>query len=282
MHDLFDSHFQINNISLDLERTLNSGQTFCWVFLPDLNLWSGWIQNKPCYLKQLPNGIEIWGSKVTREEVIYYFSLDLDAQSLAKEWKHDKYLQKAMNEARGLNIIRDPWWECISNFICSSLKQIVHIQQLNQSLRRGYGSEIKSYHTNQFPDFKIIAQSSEEELRKLKLGYRAKYLCQSAQMLSDGGFSKEEMPKNYDEALKKMKELSGIGDKVAQCILLYGGQYYEAFPVDVWVMRLVKELYFPKKKKLTSQEISAWSKEHFGPRAGIAQLYLFDWYRRSS
>jgi N-glycosylase/DNA lyase len=245
-------------------------------------LWSGWIQNKPCYLQQLPNGIEVWGKELTPEEVIHYFSIDLDLSKIGKEWKEDKYLQKAIKEAHGLQIIRDPWWECISNFICSSLKQIVHIQQLNQALRRGYGDQIKDYHTHQFPDFKIIAQSNEEELKKLKLGYRAKYLHQTAQLLAKGGFARNEMPENYDEALKKMKQLSGIGDKVAQCILLYGGQYYEAFPVDVWVLRLVKELYFPKKKKLDPKEISKWAKEHFGPHAGIAQLYLFDWYRRSA
>jgi len=265
---------------LSLAHTLTSGQTFCWQFDPSILAWKGWIGGKPVQLFEKENAIEVEGDGVSAAQVRHYFSLDLEWPALQKTLAEDPHLAEALRSVSGLRIVREPWWECTSNFICSSLKQIVQIQQINTSLRSSFGSQDKPTGPFSFPSPEILAFSEEADLRLCKLGYRARHLHSAARQIAEQRFSWDALQSlSTEDASAHLQTLRGVGEKVARCILLYAGERHDAFPIDVWVERLMGDLYWKKKRKPKAADFDKLSTDLFGPHRGLAQLYLFHWFR---
>ncbi|NCY20411.1 hypothetical protein EBX31_00455 [bacterium] len=260
---------------LDLSSTLLGGQTFCWSENRGGD-FSGWIKGQPLNLRIQGQCLHWDNPDLPPSSIAQYFCLDLDLpKALAKGGK-DPWLTMALQTHPGLRPVRDDPWECLVNFICSSLKQIVQIRQINARLRAAFGGKEKT-----FPSAQTLAQAGEKNLRACALGYRARHVFQTSEILSlSPAFL--DLPTGLSTwvAAQHLEQLPGVGAKISRCVLLYAYSRWDAFPVDVWVARLIRELYFPRRRKpFGLEEIEQWSGHQFGESRGLAQLLLFHWYR---
>ena len=260
--------------------TLPAGQTFCWSKDPD-GVWHGWIDQTPVRLRLRQDRLLVRTSSVSAERIRSCFRLGRNEyrQVLAR-LPSDPHLDAALAATPGLRCVREPWWECTANFICSSLKQIPHIAALNRALRE----RLDDHSDGTFPGPDRIARAGEARLRALGLGFRARSLHRTASTISAGRFSWHDLERlDTPAAAEHLQQLPGIGPKIAHCILLHAADRLDAFPVDVWVSRLLHTLYFPKRRKpLGWRDIETFSRERFGPVRGVAQLHLFHWFRTRS
>lgn len=263
---------------IDLEQTLFCGQTFCW--RKESDGFIGWIHGNPVHLHREEDVLVVQSPQPIRAaDIQRYFYLTPEWDDLLTQISGDEYVRLALREYPGLRCIQEDWWECTANFICSALKQISQIQQINHSLRSEFGENLPGFPIHAFPTFQQLARVSEKDLRACKLGFRAKHLHRAARQLADGMMDFSTLSgMDTSQAAKELQKLDGIGEKVAHCILLYAGGRFDAFPIDVWVSRLLQKLYRHKKRKrpeLTRQ----WALKKFGPHCGLSQLYLFHWFR---
>src|SRR5206468_7482840 len=178
----------------------------------------------------------------------------------------------------GLRIARQPKWECLATFICSSMKQVTHIRQISLVLRRRFGDRRKvgDHVVYTFPPARRIAGATEDDLRECAVGYRAKNLLVTAQLVSSGEANVEAWSGLSDPDLReKLCSLPGVGAKIANCVMLFAYERLGAFPIDVWIERVLKQRYFPRKKKVTELKLREFSETYFGEHGGYAQQYLF-------
>jgi N-glycosylase/DNA lyase len=159
------------------------------------------------------------------------------------------------------------------------VKQIVQIQAINQALRRTFGPEVAPQCFG-FPDYPILAMAGESALRQCKLGFRARHLHRTACLLVEQQADLHAWHQLPTAVLKtRLLALPGVGEKIADCVLLFAYGRYEVFPIDVWVERVLKQLYFPRARNRSPARLRQFALDYFGPYRGYAQQYLFHWYR---
>lgn len=255
----------------DLAKTLESGQVFHW--FRNEATFRGLIGEELVELRQNGDQLEIFQGRP--ETVSRYFALDHPLEEIVATFSQDDVLGPASEFCHGLRIMRQEPWECLATFITSALKQVPHIRQISLDLRRRYGKEISSeFHA--YPSPEALASAGETALRESRLGFRAKNLAGAARMIADGQISLELLRKlPTDELRRELCRIPGVGEKVANCVLLFAYERLEAFPIDVWIERVLRDLYFAKKRKVTSQRLRHFAATYFGPYAGYAQQYLF-------
>ena len=260
--------------------TLNSGQVFHWEKAGDG--FVGTIGETPVYLEQRENWLLASGAD---EGLIRkYFALDHPLAEICGSFPDDPVINAAKDFCRGLRIIRQPKWECLAAFICSSMKQVAHIRQISRKLRERFGAarEINGHAVYTFPLAERIAASSEKELRSCALGYRAKNLLATARQIANGDVDLQKLSNLSDVDLReRLCELPGVGAKVANCVMLFAYERLRAFPVDVWIERVLREKYFPRARKLNAGRLRRFTEEYFGDHGGYAQQYLFHHARMS-
>ncbi len=265
----------------DLEMTLDSGQEFHWE--KSSAGFVGIIGVEPVYVEQ--RGTTLCVSRGSAELVRNYFALDHPLAEIRASFPNDPIMNAARRFCRGLRIIRQSRWECVATFICSSMKQVVHIRQISKQLRERFGDarKIDNYTVYTFPSPARLAKSSERELRECALGYRAKNLLVTARLVSSRVADLDAWAALSDVDLRaKLCELPGVGAKVANCVMLFAYERLRAFPIDVWIGRVLKDKYFPRKRKVTGQRLRAFSETYFGKHGGYAQQYLFHHARVAS
>jgi N-glycosylase/DNA lyase len=277
---------QIGAPDFDLAMTLESGQVFHWEKLG--GGFVGTIAMRPVYVEQQQRDL-LRASEGADEldrphrsslpaTVAHYFALDHPLAEICAALPDDPVLNVAKNFCRGLRIIRQPKWECLATFICSSMKQVAHIRQISKKLRErfGEGRRIDGWAVHTFPAPQRIAASSEKELRKCALGYRAKNLLVTARLVANGEVDLEKLAMLSDADLRQaLLELPGVGAKVANCVMLFAYERLRAFPIDVWIERVLREKYFPRARKLNAGRLRAFTETYFGEHGGYAQQYLF-------
>jgi N-glycosylase/DNA lyase len=192
-------------------------------------------------------------------------------------------MRVSVEACRGLRLLRQDPWECLASFILSSTKQIVQIQQIVALLCERYGETIATPSglpaLYAFPSAERLARASEAELRACKMGFRAPYLLGTARAITDGQFDPHRLSNlPLIEARAELMNLPGVGAKIADCVLLFAGGFHSAFPVDVWVMKALRQLYFPR-RRVKPARLRRFIDSHFGPHAGYAQQYLFHYMR---
>jgi N-glycosylase/DNA lyase len=276
---------EISAPEFDLAMTLNSGQVFHWQKVGDGFL--GTIGDLPVYVEQGGRALKVrFGGppKPPREPRVLpgiverYFALDHPLAEIRDSFPKDPVMNAARDFCRGLRIIRQPKWECLATFICSSMKQVAHIRQISLALRKRFGEQrrIGDYLVYTFASPLRVAQASEKELLKCKLGYRAKNLRATARLVSSGQADLEAWSALSDAELrKKLCALPGVGPKVANCVMLFAYERLRAFPIDVWIERVLRQHYFSRRKKMTAQRLRQFSETYFGDHGGYAQQYLF-------
>jgi N-glycosylase/DNA lyase len=264
--------------SINLEDTLMSGQCFSWTYHPSSCQWRGWMAGQRCTVEAGPSSAQLLVSGASAPQIHRYFSLELDQVRVESSFPDDGPLRNAVDQLPGLRLVRDDPWECMVNFLCSSQKQIPQIVLLNHRLR----THLSEKGQDTFPEPEKIYRVGEPVLRRYRLGYRARFVYAVAKAIHLKQWSWARLDDlSTDEASDYLCRLPGIGPKIAHCILLYGLHRLDAFPVDVWMSRIVHRLYFSKKKQPpATPQLLDFARDHFGPYCGYAQLFLFHAVRK--
>lgn len=279
----------------NLETTLDSGQVFRWQKHGDA--WLGFVGKRPVRLTQTCDGIQAETAVpvINWNWLCKFLQTEIDLAAVLKTFPDDQPMHAAVNACKGLRVLRQDPWECLASFILSSNKQITHIRQAIAALCERFGeslacpSDTLSPSDGErdgmrgmqfiFPTPQRIAAATEFELRACKVGFRAPYLLAAARQIAEGKFDLDR-PRHIPlvEARAELTRLPGVGDKIADCVLLFAYGSNAAFPVDVWVERALRQLYFPR-RRVTPKRLRHFAATHFGPYAGYAQQYLFHYMR---
>src|SRR6266446_1018601 len=265
----------------DLAITLDSGQVFHWDNVD--GGFVGAIGDRPIYVEQ--RGDSLLTSWEDEKLIRNYFALDHPLAEICASFPNDPAMNAARKFCRGLRIIRQQKWECLATFICSSMKQVAHIRQISAALRNRFGRQrkIASRVVYTFPSPQRLAGASETKLRACKLGYRAKNLRATAQLVSSRECNLEAWSALPDSRLRDaLCALPGVGVKIANCVMLFAYERLRAFPIDVWIERVLSQSYLRGRKKMTARRLCEFSETYFGEHGGYAQQYLFHHARVTS
>lgn len=280
-----------------LAETLDGGQAFRWQRQSDAT-WLGVWSDHVVRIRHAVTGPIEWCSPdghetATAAALRTYFALDRDFAALADTlpWRSDPHLAACLAAFPGLRLLRQPFGETLLGFLCSATKQIVQIKQMLALLAERHGAVIGAEgETNspalpsprpvhRLPTWPELAQIPEAELRACLLGFRARYIAETARFLATHpGWLEETEAAPYAVAKERLCSLPGVGEKVADCVLLFGAGRLEAFPVDVWILKTLARRYGLEGWK--PAQLVQFGRAHFGPLAGLAQQYLFAWERR--
>lgn len=272
---------KINAPNFNLAETLDSGQVFHWS-PSEHGGFIGCIGDDPVRLEQRDQQLLVWPTAM-KAKVRHYFRLDEDHDAvLASFPKGDNALKASVAFCPGLRIIRQPHWECLATFITSSLKQVAHIRQISLELRRQFGRkhQLDREVLYSYPVPAGFVKAGDAKLRKCGVGYRATGLLKTAERLESGVQLTDAENLSDKEALNFLCEFHGVGEKIANCVLLFGYGRLEAFPIDVWIERVLRERYFDG-KEIARRELEEFTQSHFGPCGGYAQQYLFHHARKT-
>jgi len=266
-------------LPFDLQQTLDSGQVFHWV-AEERGGYRGLIGETPVRVVQRREG-EILVTPGAEALAGRYFALDHDLESICASFPESPAMTEAVAFCRGVRIIRQPLWECLATFLTSSMKQVSHIRQMSQALRQRFGERVPGWEPLAlYPAPERLAKASEAELRACGLGFRAKNLLATARAVAEGVVDLEAIRALDDAAaLAELCRLPGVGPKIANCTLLFAYERLRAFPIDVWIERVLRRLYFARKRNVTPARLREFAAHSFGPYGGYAQQYLFHYAR---
>lgn len=283
----------------DLQSTVESGQSYLWsrengttYETEAAHGGTGWYwttfqppeRDEPAVLRarQVDGHLE-WESHVdATAHLRRRLRLDDDLEHIVAQTPNDRLLREAYEAYRGMRLVQDPPFGTLVSFICSAQMRVARIHRMQQALRRTFGREVtfdgNTYHT--YPAPEALAGATEEQLRELGLGYRAPYVRQSAELVATGELDPADAKgRPYEEARDFLTGFVGVGDKVADCILLFSLDYLEAVPLDTWIRTTIEE-YYPACDKGSYRETSRAIRAAFGGAyAGYAQTYVFHYLR---
>ena len=277
--------------TFDLKDIFECGQCFRWNAQEDGSYTGIWKENVVNVKKEGQDYVfsGICKYENLEEEIYTYFDLNRDYERIKEELSQkDEYLKTSITYGKGIRILNQDLWETIISFIISANNNIPRIKGIIERLSKAYGKGIewkgKIYYT--FPTPEELKDVIVKEYRDLGLGFRDIRLYETTQMILEGKVNLKELEENPNtmEVREKLLALSGVGPKVADCILLFSDlKRLEVFPIDVWVRRVMNDLYIQNKDetKVNKKQIEKIAKEKFGDLAGLAQQYLFYWRREA-
>lgn len=266
------------------------GQCFRWDRELD-GSYTGVFNNTVANVKKIENEIIIKGisDRDLKEQIEEYFDLNRDYEELKKKLSGiDKNLKESIKYGNGIRLLNQDLWETIISFIISANNNIPRIKGIIRRMCENYGNEIvwneKQYYT--FPTSKQLSKASVEDLRKLGLGFRDERVFETTKIINNKKMDLDSLKykENCDDIRQELLTLPGVGPKVADCILLFSTlKRLEVFPIDVWVRRVMNELYIKNEDeaKVSKKLIERLAEEKYGELAGLAQQYLFYWKREA-
>ncbi|MCV0413011.1 DNA glycosylase [Nitrosarchaeum sp.] len=273
----------IDYSTINIENTINSGQVFLWRKQDDF--WYGVNGQDILKINNLGEVVSHSGKKYD------FFRSDDDIEKIIKLISKDKTTKIAVKKYLGLRLIRQDPFQCFISFIVSSNSNIQKIKSSLEKISIKFGAKIKF--DNQefygFPEPIKIANASIQEIQSCGVGYRAKFIIDAAKMVESKKIDFERLKKlNYYDAKEIILSVPGIGNKVADCILLFSLDKTEAFPLDTWMIRILKKYYLEKfeikTKSITEKQYNVLHEKivnYFGPYAGYAQQFLFKMEREN-
>ena len=276
--------------SFELKDIFECGQCFRWNEQND-GSYTGVIKNAIINVKKENENIIFIGKCDTdiKQLIEYYFDLNTDYEKMKQKLSNiDEYLKISVEYGKGIRILNQDLWETIISFIISANNNIPRIKGIIERLSQEYGNEIewngKKYYT--FPTPEQLKDVTVEEYRKLGLGFRDIRLYETTKMILNKEVDLEKLRKNSNtqEVREELLKLSGVGPKVADCILLFSDlKRFDVFPIDVWVRRVMNDLYIKESNeaKVSKTKIEKLAEEKFGNLKGLAQQYLFYWRREN-
>lgn len=268
-----------------LAETLDGGQAFRWRRLEPEDCWQGVWARRVVRVRADASGALRFAAPVGAasgpgDALRAYLGGGVDWTKLADAlpWRSDAHLRRCMDAFPALRLLQQPFGETLLAFLCSATKQIPQIKIMCENLAAALGSEIAPG-VRALPDWIQVASASETDLRALGLGFRAKNIKRTADLLAcDPGLLARIEAAPYAEAKRLLVELPGVGEKIADCALLFGAGKLEAFPVDTWILKALERRYGLDGWSLG--QLAQFGRAHFGPAAGYAQQFIFAWERR--
>ena len=279
-----------NQNSFELKDIFECGQCFRWNEQED-GSYTGVIKNGIINVKKEDETITFTGicDKNIEEVVNEYFDLKRDYEKIKEQLGNvDEYLKTSIQYGKGIRILNQDLWETIISFIISANNNIPRIKGIIERISQKYGNEIewngKKYYT--FPTYEQLKDVTVQEYRNLGLGFRDIRLYETTQMILNKEVDLEKLKNNPNtqEVRNELLRLSGVGPKVADCILLFSDlKRFDVFPIDVWVRRVMNDLYIKEddETKVSKVKIEKLAEEKFGDLKGLAQQYLFYWRREN-
>ena len=256
-------------LSFSPSLSLDCGQAFRWEKVD--GLWHGVVKNSVLDIEEREDGIMLYTSIEEFNNIWYdYFDLGRDYDAVILKLQEDNNLKMAIDEFSGIRILNQDPWEALCSFIISQNNNIPRIKGIIGRLCENFGTQLVNG-DYAFPTPEVISKLSLDDLAPLRAGFRNKYILDAAQKVANGEvdiYGLKDMP--IEDARLELLKIKGVGAKVAECALLYGCGHIEAFPIDVWVKRIMSELYVNGLPECTNGV------------EGIAQQYLFHWRRNSS
>ncbi len=286
-----EQEYVIKNIkSFEPKDIFECGQCFRWNKEDDES-YTGVVENNVLNVKKENDSIIIKGMCSEDIEALCdkYFDLDTDYEEIKKTLSEiDDNLKTSIKYGEGIRILNQDAWEALISFIISANNNIPRIKGIIERISKKYGREIdwngKKYYT--FPTPKELSDATVKDLRELGLGFRDVRVFETTRMVNSKIIDVYELEKMQDvnKLREELLKFSGVGPKVADCIMLFSMKKFEVFPIDVWVKRVMTELYFDTDKGLinvnpNNKKILEYAEEKFGRLAGLAQQYLFYWRR---
>lgn len=264
----------------NLKYTLECGQCFRWKKVDDnKDRYIGVIKDRVIDIEQINNRIIVYSNKEENLELVVkeYFDLNKDYQQLEKKISAiDDNINKSVQNTTGIRILNQDLFEIIISYIISANNNIKRISKSVDKISEMFGKKViydsKEYYL--FPTLEELSVATEEQLLSCGVGFRARYIKNTAQKLKEEKSILEQLPNMTTEMAKEiLLEFPGIGPKVSDCILLFSLKKTEVFPIDVWVKRVMEKIYF--KKNVTIKQIGEYAKQNFGEDGGIIQQHLF-------
>ena len=274
--------------NFDLKQTLECGQIFRYEQVSK-HSYMVIAKNKRITLTHQPESttLILHNSNLSEYEEVWKDYLDIETDYghiISQISKDDPHMEKAVEYGQGIRILKQDTWEMLISFIISQNKAIPHIQQCINNLSQSFGQLItdKSEETYYaFPTVEELSKATEEEIRACKVGFRAPYIMDACQKVMDNTVILEALPAMSTlEAKETLMKIKGVGEKVAHCVLLFGLNKTDTFPTDVWIKRVMQEVYF-NNQEIKNDDIIKFANEKFGDYAGYAQQYLFYYGRQS-
>ncbi len=281
-----------STVPFSLEHSLACGQLFRWEKLGDW--WYGVVADRVIKIKQSDERLlfHFFPEIPNQGFIENYLRLDDNLPSIMSEIGKDEHIRRAIKLLFGLRLCRQEPWECLISYICATYKSISAIKKMINNISQRFGKKLTfdGYDFYTFPKPTELAKTSSKELRSCGLGFRAERVLETAKIVDSGEVPLESLKHlDYVDAKRELLVLPGVGQKVADCVLLFSLEKLEAFPIDVWMKRVATKLYaihfdslFIKrisgKGSITPKEyatIGSFGREYFGRYAGYAQEYLF-------
>ena len=277
--------------SFNLEDIFECGQCFRWN--KENDSYIGVIKDAVVKVKKEKDKVTFEGTSVGNEsfkDIIYeYFDLNTDYRELKDILrKVDSNMKEAISFGEGIRILNQDLWECIISFIISANNNIPRIKGIIERISKNYGRKIefegKEYYL--FPTLDELSKASKEDLRALGTGFRDIRIYNTTKKIFEDKeyLSRIENLSSTDEMREELLKLDGVGPKVADCILLFSLKRFDVFPIDVWVRRVMNDLYIhaQDEDKINKKEILKIANDKFGSLSGLAQQYLFYWKREEN
>ncbi|HWQ48060.1 MAG TPA: DNA-3-methyladenine glycosylase [Methanosarcina sp.] len=259
----------------DLNYTLDCGQVFRWE--RDGDWWTGVVGDQVVRLSQ-DHGQLIVDSKLPPEFLTRYFRLDDNLPSIYESINRDLLIDRAIRKYRGLRLIRQDPWECLISYMLATASSIPTIQKRIFLLSQFFGQELEPGYFS-FPDPETLANAAPVVLDKCKLGFRTQNIKAAAEDVASGGLDLDVLFRlEYRYARERLMRLRGIGEKVADCVLLFAFEKMEAFPVDTHIRQIIQHYHIDDSYFETCTNMSCmgdWGREYFGHYCGYAQEYLY-------
>lgn len=279
-----------NQSSFELKDIFDCGQCFRWNEQND-GSYTGVIKNAIINVRKENENIIFKGKceENIKDLVDYYFDLNTDYEEIKQKLSNiDEYLKTSVEYGKGIRILNQDLWETIISFIISANNNIPRIKGIIERLSQKYGNVIEwngqKYYT--FPTPEQLKDVTVQEYRSLGLGFRDIRLYETTKMILEKQVDLEKLQANTNtqEVRNELLTLSGVGPKVADCILLFSDlKRFDVFPIDVWVRRVMNDLYIKEddESKVSKVKIEKIADEKFGSLKGLAQQYLFYWRREN-
>jgi N-glycosylase/DNA lyase len=268
---------KIPGAGIDLAKTLECGQVFHWTRYG--SGFAGMLGETPSYLQPLASDLLVTAGQ--ENLVHHYLALDHPIARIETTFPKDAVMKAAISFSHGIRIIRQPMWECLATFLTSAMKQVGHIREISLAVRRRFGKAVRlgpiELHT--FPAPEVIAASKLPDLLECRMGFRAGNVLAAARTIAANEIRLETLASlPTAEAREILCRFPGVGEKIANCVLLFAYERMDAVPIDVWIGRVLRETYFPSDPKIGAARLAEFC-GHFGPYAGYAQQYLFHHWR---
>lgn len=280
-----DNKLIIDNVkSFDITHIFDCGQCFRWNKEDD-GSYTGVVKNKVINISQNNDKIIFDNIKYDDYETLIkdYFDMDTDYEDIKRQINVDEIISKSIEFGQGIRILNQDEWETMISFMISANNRIPMIKKVIENLSTSFGDYICNYRGKDhyaFPSAEQLSKVPLEEIQQCKAGFRSERIKEAAnRFLYEKEIIYSLRSKTYDVGLEYLKTYKGIGDKVANCILLFSMKQFDTFPVDVWVRRIMQTLYVGD--KTSDKDIKVFAENKFGKFSGYAQQYLFYYAREN-